>query len=146
VCHRRRLARQYAERERFRFFLVFFLFLAFYSLTSTEKTHFDEHVRLADALLHGHTWIEPPPSYMERANYAGHAYIVHPPLPALILIPLVAILGPSLNQTMVSVIVGAFSVALVWRLCGLIASEAQVWLTIFFGIGTTFWYEATLRR
>ena len=40
--------------------------------------------------------------------------------------------------------VGAFSVALVWRLCGLIAREAQVWLTVFFGIGTTFWYEATL--
>ena len=81
---------------------------------------------------------------MERANYAGHAYIVHPPLPALILVPLVAIFGPTLNQTMVSVVVGAFSVALVWRLCGLIASGAQVWLTIFFGVGTTFWYEATL--
>ena len=26
----------------------------------------------------------------------------------------------------------------------MIASEAQVWLTFFFGIGTTFWYEATL--
>jgi hypothetical protein len=126
------------------FLLVFCLFLAFYSLTSTEKTHFDEHVRLAEALLHGHTWIEPPPSYMERANYAGHAYIVHPPLPALVLIPPVAIFGPSLNQTAVSVLVGALSVALVWRLCGLIASDAQIWLTIFFGVGTTFWYEATL--
>jgi hypothetical protein len=138
-----RLACQYTERHGFRFFLGFCLFLAFYTLTSAEKTHFDEHVRLADAFLHGHTWIEPP-SYMERANYAGHAYIVHPPLPALILVPLVAIFGPTLNQTMVSVVVGAFSVALVWRLCGLIASGAQVWLTIFFGVGTTFWYEATL--
>lgn len=138
-----RLAYQYIEHQRFRFFLGFCLFLAFYTLTSAEKTHFDEHVRLADALLHGHTWIEPP-SYMERANYAGHAYIVHPPLPALMLVPLVAIFGPSLNQTTVSVVVGAFSVALVWRLCGLIASRAQVWLTIFFGVGTTFWYEATL--
>jgi hypothetical protein len=139
-----RAALRYLYGQRFRFFLVFFLFLAFYGLTSGEKTHFDEHVRLADALLHGHAWIEPPPSYMERANYAGHSYIVHPPLPALMMVPLVAIFGPSLNQTWVSIAVGAFSVALVWRLCGLIASDAQVWLTLFFGIGTTFWYEATL--
>ena len=96
------------------------------------------------ALLHGHAWIEQPPSFMERANFAGHAYIVHPPLPALMLVPLVAIFGPSLNQTLVSIVIGAFSVALVWRLCGLIASNAQVWLTVFFGLGTTFWYEATL--
>jgi hypothetical protein len=138
-----RLVLQYTEHQRFRFFLVFCIFHAFYTLTSAERTHFNEHVRLADALLHGHLWIEPP-SYMERVNYAGHAYIVHPPLPALILVPLVAIFGPSLNQTAVSVIIGAFSVALAWRLCGLIASEAQVWLTVFFGVGTTFWYEATL--
>lgn len=92
---------RYLDGRPFRFFLVFLLFLAFYALTSGEKTHFDEHVRLADALLHGHAWIEPPPSYMERANYAGHSYIVHPPLPALILVPLVAIFGPSLNQTWV---------------------------------------------
>jgi hypothetical protein len=103
-------------------------------------------VRLATALLHGHVWIESPPSYIERATFAGHAYIVHPPLPALILVPLVAIFGPSLNQTAVSVVVGALSVALAWRLCSLIASEAQVWLTIFFGAGTTFWYEATIRQ
>ncbi len=133
------------DRERLGIYLVFFIFLAFYAVTAGEKTHFNEHVRLADALLHGHAWIDPPPSYMERANYAGRAYIVHPPLPAFLLVPLVAIFGPSLNQTMVSVVVGAFSVALAWRLCGLIVSgAAQVWLTIFFGVGTTFWYEATL--
>ncbi len=135
---------RFLHSQRFGFFLVFFLFLGFYALTSGEKTHFDEHVRLANALLHGHAWIETPPSYMERATYAGHSYIVHPPLPGLMLVPLVAIFGLSLNQTAVSVVVGAFSVALVWRLCGLLAPAAQIWLTLFFGIGTTFWYEATL--
>jgi hypothetical protein len=135
---------RFAENPHLQFFLVFFLFLIFYALTAAEKTNFNEHVRLADALLHGHAWVEPPPSYMERANYGGRSYIVHPPLPAFLMIPLVAIFGPSLNQTMVSVLVGAFSVALVWKLCGLIAKESQVWLTIFFGVGTTFWYEATL--
>jgi len=70
---RPRAVSRYLHDQRFSFFLVFFLFLAFYGLTSGEKTHFDEHVRLADALLHGHAWIEPPPSYMERATSAGHA-------------------------------------------------------------------------
>jgi hypothetical protein len=136
---------QFTESQRWRFFAVFSLFLAFYALTAGEKTHFDEHVRLADALLHGHTFIESPPSYMERAHYGEHDYIVHPPLTALVLVPLVAIFGPALNQTAVSVVVGAISVALMWRLCGLFVSgSAQLWLTIFFGAGTTFWYEATL--
>jgi hypothetical protein len=135
----------YSNRERIKFCLIFLLFLVFYTLTAGQKTHFNEHVRLADALLHGHAWIEPPPHYMERANFGGHAYIVHPPLPAFMLVPLVAIFGPSLSQTMVSVVVGAFSVALAWRLCGLFVTGApQIWLTIFFGAGTTFWYEATL--
>ena len=139
-----RLIRRYADDRRVQFFLVFLWFLGFYGLTSAGKTNFDEHVRLAYALLHGHAWIAQPPSFMERANFAGHAYIVHPPLPALMLVPLVAIFGPSLDQTIVSIVIGAFSVALAWRLCGLIASNAQVWLTVFFGLGTTFWYEATL--
>jgi len=134
-----------SDRGRLKFFIVFLLFLAFYWLTAGPKTHFNEHVRLADALLHGHMWIPPPPPYMERANFGGHAYIVHPPLPAFTLVPLVAIFGTSLSQTMVSVVIGAFSVALAWRLCGLfVTGEAQIWLTIFFGVGTTFWYEATL--
>jgi hypothetical protein len=62
-----RQAWQYLEHQRFRFFLVFLFFLALYTLTAAEKTHFDEHVRLATALLHGHVWIESPPSYIERA-------------------------------------------------------------------------------
>src|ERR1700679_490731 len=129
------------NRERLKFCLIFLLFLVFYTLTAGQKTHFNEHVRLADALLHGHAWIDPPPPYMERANFGGHAYIVHPPLPAFMLVPLVAVFGPSLSQTMVSVVVGAFSVALAWRLCGLFVTGApQIWLTVFFGAGTTFWY------
>ena len=76
----------------------------------------------------------------------GRSYLLHPPLAALITLPAVAIWGLATNQTAISVVVGAVSLGLVWRLLGRIGLgvAARVWLTLFFGVGTTFWYEATL--
>ncbi len=121
------------------------LFLAFYAATTSPPTPYNEHVRLAWALLHGRTWVDAP-SYMEHVVVGGRSYILHPPLAALITLPAVAIWGLATNQTALSVIVGAVSLGLVWRLlCKIgLGVAARVWLTLFFGVGTTFWYEATL--
>ncbi|MGH7986702.1 MAG: hypothetical protein ACREQX_10520, partial [Candidatus Binataceae bacterium] len=119
-------------------------FLAIYVLTAAPKTVFNEHILLANALLHGHAWINAP-SYMEHAVFRGRDYIVHAPLSAFILVPLVALFGPTLSQTSVSTVIGAVTCVLAWRLTSVLdAVSSRVWLIIFFGIGTTFWYEATL--
>jgi hypothetical protein len=83
---------------------------------------------------------------MEHIVWHGKSYLLHPPLAALITLPAVAIWGLATNQTAISVVVGAVSLGLVWRLLGKIGLgvAARVWLTLFFGVGTTFWYEATL--
>ena len=121
------------------------LFLAFYAATISPPTPYIEPVQQAYAFLHGRTWVDAP-SYMEHIVWHGKSYLLHPPLAALITLPAVAIWGLATNQTAISVVVGAVSLGLVWRLLGRIGLglAARIWLTLFFGVGTTFWYEATL--
>lgn len=126
-------------------FAVAVVFLAFYGATISPPTPYIEPVEQAYAFLHGRTWVDAP-SYMEHIVWHGRSYLLHPPLAALVALPAVAVWGLATNQTAVSVVVGAISLGLVWRLLGKLglATAARVWLTLFFGIGTTFWYEATL--
>src|SRR5277367_5478041 len=51
------------------------LFLTFYAATVSPPTPYNEHVRLAWALLHGHTWVDAP-SYMEQVIVGGRSYIL----------------------------------------------------------------------
>lgn len=130
--------------ETFGFIVAGLGFFLLYALTSAPKTEYNEHVVLADALLHGHTWIARNRE-MEQAIFQGRAYIVHPPLSAFLLVPFVAVFGAALNQTAVCIAIGALSCALAWHLTRVLDSTSlRVWLTGFFGVGTTFWYEATL--
>lgn len=126
-------------------FAVGILFLTFYVATISPPTPYNEHVRLAWALLHGHTWVDAP-SYMEHVVVGGRSYILHPPLSAILMLPAVVIWGEAANQTAVAAILGAISVVLWWRLMGRLGLGllAKVWLSGFFGVGTTLWYEATL--
>lgn len=117
--------------------LVFVLALAFYSLTYWDRSPYDAHIRQAAAFLHGHVWIDCP-DYIERALFNGHRYALHPPLPALMLVPLVAV-GMT-NQNWFAIAIGALDVLLAWRLLGTFECP-RVWLTIFFGAGTIMWYE-----
>jgi hypothetical protein len=126
-------------------FAVGILFLAFYAATASAPTPYNEPIRQAYAFLHGHTWVDPP-SYMEHVVWNRHSYLLHPPLAALITLPAVAIWGLAANQTAISVIIGAASLSLVWwLLCKIgLGVSPRLWLTLFIGVGTTFWYEATL--
>lgn len=129
------------------FSAVFFAFLAFYAVTcSLQATGFNEPVRQSYAFLHGRAWVESIPPTMEHVTWQGRTYLVHPPLPAILLMPIVAIKGLSTNQTAVSVVLGAFEIALAWHLLGVLGLtiKPRLWLTMFFAVGTTLWYEVTI--
>lgn len=124
-------------------FAVFIFFLALYSATANiSPSPFNAHVRQAFALIHGHTYINAP-KYIEHAHFESHDYELHPPLPALILIPAVWLWGMRTNQTVFSIIVGALDVALAWRMLGKfnLTLNARTWLALFFGAGTILWSE-----
>ena len=93
-------------------------------------TRYNEHIRLAQAMLHGHLYIDPAPPWMEHITVNGHDYILHPPLSAILSIPFVLCGGH--DPRYLSCGIGIIAVLLVWRL------TASVWLTAFFALGTTF--------
>jgi len=155
--------------EQWSFFAVFVFFLALYGVTLFGPTPFIEPSVQAAAFLHGHSWVDAP-GYMEQVGpicntnlpvakqlpdcdftrFHGRTFLVHPPLAAIVMMPLVAahrgVEGAEEYQPMVCVLLGAIEVALAWRLLLLlgISTSARIWLTAFFGVGTTLWYEATI--
>ena len=132
--------------ERWSALTVFAAFLALYAVTRFDATPYNEQVRQAYALLHGHTYIDAPKSFLEAAQIGPYRYALHPPLPALLLMPWVAVYGMNIDQTTWSLFIGAIDVALMWRLLERfrLTVDARVWLTIFFGAGTILWYETIM--
>src|SRR5208282_2866374 len=124
--------------------IVFFLALMIYGATSFDQSPFNEQVRQAFAFIHGHITIDAPQSFLEHAQVGGYSYALHPPLPAFLLMPFVAIWGMGTNQTMFSVLIGAINVMLTWMLLFRLNSKSRIWLTLFFGFGTIVWYETAV--
>ncbi len=125
-------------------FAAFTAFLALYCVTgSTAHSPYDAHVRQAIAFLHGHADIERSPG-IEQVVFAGRYYQLHPPLPAILLMPFAAIWGSNTNQTAFALVSGAIDAALAWWLLGRLklSVSARVWLTVFFGAGTVMWFES----
>ena len=77
---------------------------------------YDNYVLLAQAFLHGHAWIDWPGPYIDALGYGGLHYIIEAPVPAIALLPLVAIFGTSANQTLLSAIFAAVAICATWTL------------------------------
>ena len=79
-------------------------------------------------------------------NLTGYGLLPFPPLPAIALMPVVAVFGLATDGRAVSVVLGAIDVGLCWWALGRLPVSRRVRLvvTIFFGFGTVFWYAAGL--
>ncbi len=109
-------------------------------------------VLLADGWLHGHLYIHgSPPGPSDFTKYHGHWYVAFPPLPAVLLLPLVAIFHLSYQ----SIITLAFSVGMgilnIWLMQRVLLRLVQkrvlgeqfstiAWLLVFFALGTELFY------
>ena len=146
-------------RERLRWAgLVFVVALIAYGLTVL----FGEHTRssgmayfneLAQSFLHGRLDVPVPTSTHDLTPHEGRWYLPFPPLPALMLLPWVALFGANgVNSVLFSIVTAAFGVGFAYlflaamRDRGLIALErgGQLWLTLLFGFGTVTWSVAIL--
>jgi hypothetical protein len=74
------------------------------------------------------------------------ALLPFPPLPAIVLMPFVAVWGALTDIRAVSVLIGAIVVGLAWWALGRMAVSRRIRLatTVFFAFGTVFWYAAQL--
>jgi hypothetical protein len=138
-----RLIGNSAILDRWCMWTVFAAFLALYAVSSFPGTFYNEQLRQAVAFLHGHTYIEAPPTFLEAAQIGPYRYALHPPLAAILMIPTASVWGMDANQTMWSLFIGAIDAALAWRVLGRfhLSVNGRVWLTLFFGAGTILWSE-----
>ena len=140
---KQRLAEDSAFLERWCTWTVFAAFLALYGVSSFPNTPYDEQLRQAVAFLQGHTYIDAPKSFLEAAQIGPYRYALHPPMPALLMMPMAAVWGMNVNQTMWSLLMGAIDATLAWRMLRRfrLSVSGRTWLTLFFGAGTILWSE-----
>jgi hypothetical protein len=76
----------------------------------------------------------------------ARALIPFPPLPALLLLPFVAVFGLGTDDQTIFAALAAVDVAICWWMLGRVRVTAGVRIgtTIFFAFGTVFWYTAQL--
>lgn len=127
-------------------FLVVLVATAIYLFTSSrDRQNLDYFVRLADAFLHGRIYLTEAASWLnELIPKDGVWYVPYPPMPALLLVPFVAVFGTDFHQQIASSIFGGISVGLAWLVLGRFALTARVrlGLTAVFGFGTVLWFVA----
>jgi len=107
----------------------------------------NNYVRVAYAWLHGHTWFDWPGRWMDAVAYHGHYYTVDGPVPAIFMLPFVAIWGNNANQTLVAIGFGALVVGLAWVFAerlGVGSFITKTFLAIFLFAGTDVWWCAQL--
>ncbi|HEY0614423.1 MAG TPA: hypothetical protein VGC96_07265 [Candidatus Elarobacter sp.] len=101
---------------------------------------YDNYVLLAYQFLHGHIWIDPvwPDTSIDAVLFEGHRYVVNDPVPALLLVPLVAVVGLAANQTILACLLCGVAVGAAWALLQRIGvtTAKTVWLVVFFLAGT----------
>jgi hypothetical protein len=109
---------------------------------------------LADAFLHGRTWIEfrpgfPPLGPNDVIVIDGRTYVPFAPFPAIVLAPLVALVGPVTADQLesgVNAFLAATVVFLAWWTAGRIGVERlrdRFALAVLLGFGTQVWWVTT---
>ena len=134
-----------------------------YSLSRpASPTLYNHFVWQADAYLHGQASILYPvpasdtspgndffndvvPVVDAAGNGTGRGMIPFPPLPAVVLLPFVAIWGMATGQAFLAVVLGAVDVGLALWLLGRLSIRAglRAALTAFMGAGTALWYASS---
>ncbi len=114
-------------------------------LSHLRATPYNNFVLLAQALLHGRTWIDWPGAYIDALQYHGRYYVIEAPLPAILLLPFVAVFGGQTNQTLLAIVLCAVAVGAAWELgerFGLPA-HTNAWVCAFLLAGTDLLWCAT---
>jgi hypothetical protein len=97
---------------------------------------------LADAFLHGRTWLTVQLGPYDVIPIGGRFYVPFAPFPAIALIPLVALVGPlqaDQIESGVNAALAAASVGMCWWMLGRVGVSRltdRTWLTALFGFST----------
>jgi hypothetical protein len=104
---------------------------------------------LADAFLHGRTWLEVRLGPLDVIVVGERIYVPFGPFPAIAFMPLVALVGPltaDVFESGINAALGASAVGLCWMLMGRLGVERlrdRLWLIALFGFSTMTWWVTT---
>jgi hypothetical protein len=143
---------------------IVLLLLGVYALSNPHRINFYNHfVWQADAWLEGQASIRYPvlatpdspgndyfqdvmPLSGADGLPTGRGLIPFPPLPAVVLLPFVAVLGLGTDAQLIATVLAALVVGVAFWMLGRLPVDRRVRIatTVFFGLGTVFWYAAAL--
>jgi hypothetical protein len=101
---------------------------------------------LADAFLHGRTWLERALGPYDIVIVGQRVYVPFAPFPAFVLAPLVALVGVSQAvawEPVVNAFLATVGLGLLWRLSGRLGVRSvgdRAWLLLLFGFSTATWW------
>jgi hypothetical protein len=104
---------------------------------------------LADAFLHGRTWLAAPLGPNDVIPIDGRYYVPFAPFPAIALMPPVAVIGPVTADQLesgINALLGGACVGMCWWLLGRTGvprSSGRLWLTALFGFSTQILWVTT---
>jgi hypothetical protein len=118
-----------------------------YGLTRPVPVDLDVFVPLAsEGFLQGRLYlVEERPWFSEVIPRPGGGwYVPYPPVPALAVLPFVAVIGPDFDQGSAAAIYGGLNVTLLWILLGRIGvvPATRTLLALGFAFGTVHWWAA----
>jgi hypothetical protein len=117
-----------------------------YLLSAPPSQSQDYFVRLADALLHGRLYLTEAPSWLSELVPTDQGwYVPYPPMPAVMLLPFVAIFGPTFPQEIASCLAGGISVGFLFLAIGRLGLGGwrRMGLVAVFALGTVLWWGAS---
>jgi hypothetical protein len=110
----------------------------------------DDFFYLADAFIHGRTWVEGGPiGPNDVISIGGRSYVPFAPFPAIVFMPLVAVVGPATADAFsaeINALLASGAVGLCWMLLGRIGVgnlAHRFWLVALLGFSTTLWWVTT---
>ncbi|MEO5966037.1 MAG: hypothetical protein ABIR11_11280 [Candidatus Limnocylindrales bacterium] len=134
--------------------------------TLSNPVHYNQYnhfVWQADAFLHGRAWIPYPvaasntsygndylqdvyPLYDASGTFMGRVLLPFPPLPALVLLPFVALYGLATDQEAIAIAIAALGVLAAWWMLGglRITRGVRALTTIVFATGSAWWWAAAV--
>jgi hypothetical protein len=104
---------------------------------------------LADAFLHGRTWIDFASGVNDVIVIGPRIYVPFAPFPAIAFMPLVAVVGPvtaDLYETGINAVLAGSVVGMGWWLLGRLSVRSLVdrfWLVLLLGFSTQIWWITT---
>jgi hypothetical protein len=100
----------------------------------------NSYTLFAQALLNGQVELPPMEDYGDMAYYNGKYYLPYPPLPSILLIPFVLLLGPSLvNTVAIATLMACVSLYTLYRIFQKLNVKQEHYFWLFSLVPVTGW-------